>query len=343
VTSGVITHIQRFSVHDGPGIRTTVFLKGCQMRCPWCHNPETYRMRPELQVFPDRCIGCRACADACPEAAHEFLHEAHVFHRDRCTGCGRCADVCYAKSLVLVGETRTAQSVAAAVLADRPFYKPAGGVTISGGEPLVQADFTGDILGLCRGGDVHTAIETNLARPWEVIAPLLPLVDLFLVDVKTIDDAAHRRATGLSNAHTLDNLRRLDEQGAALVVRTPVVVGFNECPEQIGAIAEFLAGFRNVRQYDLLPYHPLGVGKYDSLGLDGPRPEFRTPTTAELDELAAAAARPNYVVKVAGMRAAAEPESLSDSQWASPTEHVAMEHKGAFISRCEPPGLESRL
>ncbi|MDZ7619591.1 MAG: glycyl-radical enzyme activating protein [Patescibacteria group bacterium] len=339
MTSGVITHIQRFSVHDGPGIRTTVFLKGCQMRCAWCHNPETYHMRPELQVFPSRCIGCGACVEACPEAARELLHEARVFHRDRCTASGKCADVCYAKSLVLVGETRTAESVAAAVLADRPFYNPAGGVTISGGEPLVQANFTADILTRCRQAAIHTAVETNLARPWEVVAALLPLVDLFLVDIKTMDDAAHREATGLSNASTLDNLRRLDQRGAALVIRTPVIVGFNAQPEQISAIADFLADFRNVRQYDLLPYHPLGAGKYDSLGLAGPRPQFGTPTVEQLDVLAAAAARPNYVVKVAGTRSATE----SDSQWASPTEHPAIRYKASCVSRCEPPELESRL
>ena len=326
MTSGVITHVQRFSVHDGPGIRTTVFLKGCQMRCAWCHNPETYHPRPELQVFPDRCIGCRACVDACPEAAHEFVDEARVFHRDRCTGRGKCADVCYAKSLVLVGEMRTAESVAAAVLADRAFYKPVGGVTVSGGEPLVQVDFTAEILTLCRQEGVHTAIETNLARPWEVVAALLPLVDLFLVDIKTMDDAAHRKATGLSNASTLENLRRLDERGATLVIRTPVVGGFNEQPEQIGAIADFLADFRNVGQYDLLPYHPLGAGKYDSLGLGGERPEFGTPTAAELDVLAATAARPNYVVKVAGTRSATESEPLSPLEPASSpkTEHAAV-------------------
>ena len=304
MTSGVITHIQRFSVHDGPGIRTTIFLKGCQMHCPWCHNPETYRQRPELQVFPDRCIGCGACADACPVDAHEFRDGVHLFHRDRCTGCGRCADVCYAKSLVLVGETRTAESVVAAVAADRAFYKPAGGVTISGGEPLLQVEFTCEIVKLCRDEGIHTAIETNLGWPWEVVARLVPLVDLFLVDIKTMDDTAHRKATGLSNVRTLENLRRLDDLEKPLVIRTPVVGGFNERPEQIGAIADFLATLRNVKQYDLLPYHPLGTGKRDSLGLVETRPEFRTPTAAELDVLAAVAARPHFVVKIAGAQAA---------------------------------------
>jgi len=301
MTSGVITHIQRFSVHDGPGIRTTVFMKGCQMRCPWCHNPETYRRQPEIQVFPARCIGCRACASMCREEAHEFTGGGHIYHRDRCVVCGECIETCYAKSLVQVGEMRTAESVVADVLADRAFYKPTGGVTISGGEPLVQAEFTWEILELCHRDGIHTAIETNLAVPWDVVASLVLLVDLFLVDIKTMDDRAHRASTGVSNAVTLENLRRLDAAGREMVIRTPVVVGFNDQPEQIGAIADFLATLHSVRQYELLPYHPLGTGKYEALGLDGPRPEFRTPTAAELDALAARAERPNFVVKVFGM------------------------------------------
>ena len=300
MTSGVITHIQRFSVHDGPGIRTTVFLKGCQMRCPWCHNPETYRRQPEIQVHPERCIGCRACAVTCQHAAHEFSDTAHLYHRERCVACGECAETCYAKSLVRVGQMRTAESVVSEVLADRPFYQPAGGVTISGGEPLVQAEFTCRILEVCRRQGIHTALETNLAWPWDVVTPLVPLVDLFLVDIKIMDDAAHRTWTGVSNARTLANLRQLDALDRPVVIRTPVIVGVNDRADQIQAIADFLAALRNVRQYDLLPYHPLGSGKSGALGLGNPPPEFHAPTAAELDALAASAARPNFVVRVAG-------------------------------------------
>lgn len=303
MTSGVITHIQRFSVHDGPGIRTTVFLKGCQMHCPWCHNPETYRRQPEIQVFPQRCIGCKACADACAQGAHEFTETGHVYQRDRCVACGACTETCYARSLVRVGETHTAEEVVVAVLADRPFYHPAGGMTLSGGEPLAQAEFSRAILELCRREGIHTAVETNLAWPWEVVAPLVPRVDLFLVDVKIMDDTAHRAWTGLSNAETLENLRQLDALAKTLVIRTPVIVGVNEQPDEIEAISDFLATLGHVQQYDLLPYHPLGTGKYEALGLDGPRPEFHTPTAAQLTALAARAARPNFVVKVAGTAA----------------------------------------
>ena len=286
---------------------------------PWCHNPETYRRAPEIQVFPERCIGCRACAAACEHGAHEFIEAGHAYHRDRCVVCGQCVDECYAKSLVRVGETRSAESVVAEVLSDRSFYASEGGVTISGGEPLLQPEFTRDILAQCRQEGIHTAIETNLAWPWQNVLPLVPLVDLFLVDIKTIDDDAHRAWTGISNRHILENLRRLDAEGKTIVVRTPVVVGVNERPQQIEAIADFLATLSNVQQYDLLPYHPLGTGKYESLGFDEPRPQFRAPTSRELETLAHRAQRPNYVVKVAGVQKKGNGSDLKGPDPANPT------------------------
>jgi pyruvate formate lyase activating enzyme len=298
---GVITHIQRFSVHDGPGIRTTVFLKGCQMHCPWCHNPETYRPQPELQVFVQRCIGCGACVERCPEQARTIADGQLVFDRARCVACGRCAGVCYAQSLVLVGQTKTARQVVDEVLADRPFYRSSGGgVTISGGEPLRQPAFTRAILELCRQEGIHTAIETNLAWPWSRVARVAPAVDLFLVDLKLLDDAEHRTWTGVSNRHTLDNLRRLDAQQKPIVVRTPVMEGVNARPEQIAAIADWLAGLSHVLHYELLPYHPLGAGKYAALGLASPASRFPSPTAEQLEQLAAVARRPAFEVRVAG-------------------------------------------
>jgi pyruvate formate lyase activating enzyme len=302
--NGVVTHIQRFSVHDGPGIRTTVFLKGCQLRCPWCHNPETYRAQPELQVFAQRCIGCGACIARCPEHARRLVDGQLVFDRERCVACGRCAETCYAQALVLVGQTKTAGQVAEEVLADRAFYESSdGGVTISGGEPLAQASFTRAILELCREEGVHTAIESNLAWPWATVARLLPVVDLFMVDVKLWDDAEHRTWTGVSNQQTVDNLRRLDAEGKPLVVRTPIICRVNDRVDQIAAIADFLSGLANVRQYELLPYHPLGMGKYEALGLTSPWPRFQSPSAEQLQALADAARRPTFEVRVGGSAA----------------------------------------
>jgi len=300
---GVVTHIQRFSVHDGPGIRTTVFLKGCQMHCPWCHNPETYRAQPELQVFAQRCIGCGACLARCANEARQVVAGRQLYHRERCAACGRCAEVCYARALVIAGKSMSAEQVLDEILADRAFYAPVGGTTLSGGEPLAQAAFCRAILELCREAGVHTAVETNLAWEWSRVAIVAPLVDLFLVDLKLLDDQEHRLWTGISNRPVLDNLERLAAEGKPVTVRTPVIVGVNDRPEQIEAIADWIARLPNIRQYELLPYHPLGAGKHEALGLQPPPASFVAPAPAALRQLASCARRGRLEVKVAGLAA----------------------------------------
>jgi len=303
ISDGIVTHIQRFSVHDGPGIRTTVFLKGCQLHCPWCHNPETYRAQPELQVFAQRCIGCGACIARCPNQAREIQGGRYLYHRERCVACGRCAEACYARSLVVAGKHMTAEQVLDEILADRAFYDPVGGATLSGGEPLAQPAFCRAILERCRESGVHTALETNLAWDWSCVAPLAPLVDLFLVDLKLLDDQQHRTWTGMSNRLVLENLQRLGAEGRSVTVRTPVIAGVNDRPEQIEAIARWIAQLPNVRHYELLPYHPLGSGKHEALGLAPPRASFAAPSPAEMHQLAARAAQERLEVKVVGLPA----------------------------------------
>jgi len=305
--NGIVTDIQRFSVHDGPGIRTTVFLKGCNLRCAWCHNPETLHPGPQLQVLPDKCIGCDACLEACPRGAHEVTGGRRVFHRDRCTACGACAEVCYSGALVLIGRETTAEEVMAEVLEDRVFYENSGGgVTLSGGEPLCQREFALDILCRAQAEGIHTAVETNLAAPWEDVADLLPVTDLFLVDVKVMDSAEHERWTGEPNELVLENARRLSREGVPMVVRTPVVPGVNDTVEQIGAVADVIRGFPNLEYYELLPYHPLGTGKYRSLGMEYAMEGLARPEPDVMQALAAAAGRRGIVVRVAGAARADE-------------------------------------
>ena len=306
--NGIVTDIQRFSVHDGPGIRTTVFLKGCNLRCAWCHNPETLRPGPQLQVLPDKCIGCDACLEACPRDAHEVTDGRRVFHRDRCTACGACAEVCYSGALVLIGRETTADEVMAEVLEDRVFYENSGGgVTLSGGEPLCQGEFALDILCRARAEGIHTAVETNLAAPWQDVAAMLPVTDLFLVDVKVMDSAEHERWTGKPNELVLENARRLSREGVPMVVRTPVVPGVNDTVEQIGAVADFFTrDFGNLEYYELLPYHPLGTGKYHSLGMDYAMEGLARPEPDVMQALAAAAGQRGIAVRIAGAARADE-------------------------------------
>jgi pyruvate formate lyase activating enzyme len=298
--SGIVTDIQRFSVHDGPGIRTTVFLKGCNLRCWWCHNPETLRAGPELQVWPERCIGCRACADVCKAGAHRFSAEGHIYDRGFCTSCGRCASACFAEGLVLIGRSMTVDEVVAAALLDVPFYGDAGGVTVSGGEPVCQADFARAVLSALRAHRVRTAVETNLAWPWDRGAGVIAEADLVMFDVKCSEDDLHRAGSGAGNAHVLANLRRLAETGVPCIARTPVVPGFNDTPEEIAQIAGLVAVLDNLLYYELLPFHPLGEGKYASLGLTGRAEGLRSPTRERMRMLASAARERGIPVRIAG-------------------------------------------
>jgi len=295
---GLVSDIQRFSVHDGPGIRTTVFLKGCNLRCSWCHNPETLRPKPELQFLPEKCIGCGTCLEACPQGAHALVDGRRVFHRERCVGCGTCAESCYAQALVLIGKEMSAEDVVAEVLEDRVFYENSGGgVTLSGGEPLFQRDFACEVLRLARSEGIHTAIETSMAWPWEHAAPILPDTDLVMVDIKLMDSVRHQDWTGAPNEQILENARRLSHEPRPLIVRTPVIPGVNDTPDEVGRIADLIAGFPNLEYYELLPYHPLGTGKYQSLGMEYKLAGLKRPEGDQMRMLAEVARRRGIEVR----------------------------------------------
>lgn len=283
---GIITNIQRFSIHDGPGIRTTVFLKGCNLRCFWCSNPETLRPKPELQILPGRCIGCGECFKRCPQGAHVLLDGRRQFRRDLCVACGRCAETCYAEALVLVGECKTVDEVVEEVLRDRAFYQTSdGGVTLSGGEPLLQLDFSYALLERCRREGVHTAIETALNLPWGQVASILPVTDLIMLDIKMMDPARHRECTGVSNDRILANAECLGHQSLPLIVRTPIIPGVNDTAAEVEAIARFVSRLPNLLYYELLPFHPLAKTKYESLDLEYGAGDLKPPTSERMDAL----------------------------------------------------------
>lgn len=262
---GIIYNIQRFSLHDGPGIRTTVFLKGCPLRCAWCHNPESQSVKPQLSLFAQRCMGCGRCAESC--GLHQLEREHHIDH-EACRACGKCAQACAAGALEILGREASAEEIVAEAARDLPFYQASGGgMTLSGGEPTMQSDFAAQILALAKAQGIHTAMETCGYAPWSSFEKLLPHLDLLLYDVKHLDPARHKTYTGVDNALILDNLRRLCESGKDVVVRVPVIPGYNDQRENIVALTSYLIAMSRPPRVEMLPYNELAGSKYPRLGM----------------------------------------------------------------------------
>ena len=263
----LIGDIGRYAVHDGPGIRTIVFFKGCPLRCPWCHNPEFIADRPESAFFPDRCIGCGECRDLCPVAAVEVDKIAGI-NRSRCTGCGLCAGSCPTKALELVGRIYDVEELTNILLRDRLFYQTSGGgVTLSGGEPTAQLAFCGELLQRLHQQGIHTAMETNGFFAWdEFKTTCLPYLDLILFDVKIADRDRHRVVTGIGNEMILANLKKLLAVRADdVIARIALIPGFTADNENITRLAALLKELM-VRRCSLLPYHPYGLAKVEKIG-----------------------------------------------------------------------------
>lgn len=263
---GNIFDIQRFCVHDGPGIRTVVFFKGCSLRCWWCHNPESQQKANELQHFPDKCIGCLKCIQVCPSHAHNMESGEKVFRVNRCDVCGACAAACSAKALVIAGKEMDVSAVMVEIGKDKEFYLDSGGgVTLSGGEPLLQPAFAAALLQQCKQEGMGTAIETAGYVAWKSFEEVLPYTDLFLVDLKCMDAERHTAGTGAGNTLILDNLQRLCNRDVSVVIRIAVIPGFNDTVENMEASAHYIASLKGVKQVELLRFHNMGTTKYQSL------------------------------------------------------------------------------
>lgn len=280
-----VFNIQSFCIHDGPGIRSTVFLKGCPLRCLWCANPESQRREPELLTYPAKCSRCGACAEACPQGAVSPVSGAMPrTDRAKCTGCGACAAVCPAGARELSGREMTVSEVLEAVEGDRLFYADSGGgVTLSGGEPLVHPEFCAALLQALRAEGLHTAVESCSYAPREAIDRVYAHTDLALLDVKHMNSAVHRRLTGVPNEPILENIRhiRLD-LGVPVILRLPTVPGYNDGEENIAAAADFARSLGAALH--LLPYHRMGLGKLDSLDRDR-GPEIPLPEDERMEAL----------------------------------------------------------
>jgi pyruvate formate lyase activating enzyme len=299
-TEGTVFDIQRFSVHDGPGIRTLVFLKGCSLKCEWCANPESQATAPELLFDPARCIACGSCLILCTHGAVHKQGERIVFEKERCIGCGACAEKCYAEARVLKGRKMTVEAVVAEVLKDQAFYAASGGgVTLSGGEPLEQPGFSKRILKACKKLALHTAVETAGHVSWSGFERVIPFTDLFLFDVKHTDPAKLKKFTKGDAARILRNLENLAMRGKQIIARTPVIPGFNDSPEEIQKIARLLKRL-GIPELHMLPYHRYGQSKYRLMGC---KYIFQGPQQVEAERMLAlqdAACREGLKVKVGG-------------------------------------------
>ena len=281
-TVGHIFDIQHFSIHDGPGIRCTVFLKNCNLRCLWCHNPESCLSRPlELSFVPSRCIGCGYCFKACPNQCHRMEDGEHKLNWSTCVRCGQCANECYSKALTTVGRSATAEEVIKEVMRDEMFFETSGGgITLSGGEPMLQREFVKTVFAMAKEHGIHTALETNAVYDYAWLDGVKENVDLFLVDFKATDPDAHKQFTGADNTLVLENLKKLYGDGRDVLIRCPIVSGQNDTQEHFKKIAELTHAYPNFMGAELLPYHRLGVSKISRFGLmdEVPHAEFNTPT-----------------------------------------------------------------
>jgi pyruvate formate lyase activating enzyme len=299
--TGILFDVRKFSIHDGPGIRTAIFLKGCPLRCAWCHNPESQSPRPELILHPNRCIACQMCVQVCPNGAALQEGDRFFTQRSQCQVCGECTRVCYADGRQIVGKTWTVAEVMAVVERDRVFYDQSeGGITFSGGEPMMQIAFLEAMLSAAKADGLHTAVDTCGYAAWQSFEQVRQWVDLFLFDLKLMDDARHQQYTGVSNVRILENLRQLCALGHAVIVRLPVIPGINDDPENLAATGQFLAGLTGLRRVDLLAYHSSAEAKYDRLGKPYALAGLASPSDEHMQEIAALFSQAGVQVTIGG-------------------------------------------
>ncbi|OFW53908.1 MAG: glycyl-radical enzyme activating protein [Actinobacteria bacterium RBG_13_35_12] len=300
MTTGIIFNIQRYSIHDGPGIRTTVFLKGCPLSCWWCQNPESQLSGQEMIFWGDRCISCGACSAICPSSAIQIKNGIPITEKEKCILCGKCIEKCPALAREMIGKKMTVESVIKEIEKDLVFYEESdGGVTFSGGEPLGQSEFLESLLNACQEKKIHTAVDTSGYISWEILEKVAPKVNLFLYDLKIMDSERHRKYTGVSNEIILENLKKLSSAYHNISVRFPVIPGINDDDQNIRETGEFLSSLK-ITQVNLLPYHYIGIDKYKRLGRTYKLVITQPPSEEKLSEISGILSKFNLKVKLRG-------------------------------------------
>jgi pyruvate formate lyase activating enzyme len=300
MTTGIIFNIQKYSIHDGPGIRTTVFLKGCPLSCWWCQNPESQLSGQEMIFWGDRCIGCGVCSTICLFDAIQIKNGIPITEKEKCILCGKCIEKCPALAREMIGEKLTIEEVIKEIEKDLVFYEESGGgVTFSGGEPLKQPEFLEELLNGCREKKIHTAVDTSGYISWEILDKISPKVDLFLYDLKIMDSKKHQKYTGVSNEIILENLKKLSSVHHNIFVRFPVIPGINDDYQNIKETGEFLSSLK-ITQVNLLPYHYIGIDKYKRLGRTYKLITTQPPLEEKLSEISGILRKFNLNVKLRG-------------------------------------------